>query len=81
MASEPIRDHVKDQLLTPKNSALIIIDYDDVPDLFPGLREPFWSDELFPEMVGAFVRVTFSQLVQMFHFLGDVDLDILSTSA
>ena len=27
MASEPIRDPVKDQLLTPKNSTLIIIDY------------------------------------------------------
>jgi nicotinamidase-related amidase len=27
MASEPIRDPVKDSLLTPKNSALIIIDY------------------------------------------------------
>jgi nicotinamidase-related amidase len=27
MASEPIRDPVKDQLLTPKNCALIIIDY------------------------------------------------------
>jgi nicotinamidase-related amidase len=27
MASEPIRDPVKDHLLTPKNSALLIIDY------------------------------------------------------
>ncbi len=27
MASEPIRDPAKDYLLTPKNSALIIIDY------------------------------------------------------
>lgn len=27
MASEPIRDSVKDELLTPKNAALIIIDY------------------------------------------------------
>src|SRR6266436_8887750 len=27
MASEPIRDPAKDHLLTPKNSALIIIDY------------------------------------------------------
>jgi hypothetical protein len=27
MASEPIRDPVKDHLLTPKNSAFIIIDY------------------------------------------------------
>ena len=27
MASEPIRDPVKDSLLTPKNSALVIIDY------------------------------------------------------
>ena len=30
MASEPIRDPSKDQLLTPKNSALIIIDYQPV---------------------------------------------------
>ncbi len=30
MASEPIRDPVKDDLLTPKNSALIIIDYQPV---------------------------------------------------
>ncbi|MCI0400714.1 MAG: hydrolase [Gammaproteobacteria bacterium] len=30
MASEPIRDSIKDQLLTPKNSALIIIDYQPV---------------------------------------------------
>jgi len=30
MASEPIRDPAKDQLLTPKNSALIIIDYQPV---------------------------------------------------
>ena len=30
MASEPIRDPVKDHLLTPKNSALIIIDYQPV---------------------------------------------------
>jgi len=30
MASEPIRDPVSDQLLTPKNSALIIIDYQPV---------------------------------------------------
>ncbi|AGI23160.1 hydrolase [Pseudomonas sp. MT3] len=30
MASEPIRDQVKDQLLTPKNSAFIIIDYQPV---------------------------------------------------
>jgi nicotinamidase-related amidase len=30
MASEPIRDPVKDELLTPKNSALIIIDYQPV---------------------------------------------------
>lgn len=30
MSSEPIRDPVKDQLLTPKNSALIIIDYQPV---------------------------------------------------
>ncbi len=30
MASEPIRDQVGDQLLTPKNSALIIIDYQPV---------------------------------------------------
>ncbi len=30
MASEPIRDQSKDQLLTPKNSALIIIDYQPV---------------------------------------------------
>lgn len=30
MASEPIRDPGKDQLLTPKNSALIIIDYQPV---------------------------------------------------
>ena len=30
MASEPIRDPVKDQLLTPKNAALIIIDYQPV---------------------------------------------------
>jgi nicotinamidase-related amidase len=27
MASKPIRDPAKDHLLTPKNSALIIIDY------------------------------------------------------
>src|SRR5271169_1572166 len=27
MASEPMRDPIKDHLLTPKNSALIIIDY------------------------------------------------------
>jgi nicotinamidase-related amidase len=30
MSSEPIRDPVKDRLLTPKNSALIIIDYQPV---------------------------------------------------
>lgn len=30
MASEPVRDPVKDQLLTPKNAALIIIDYQPV---------------------------------------------------
>jgi nicotinamidase-related amidase len=30
MASEPIRDPVRDQLLTPKNSALVIIDYQPV---------------------------------------------------
>jgi len=30
MASEPIRDPVKDSLLSPKNSALIIIDYQPV---------------------------------------------------
>src|SRR5690242_13337039 len=30
MASEPIRDPAKDHLLTPKNSALIIIDYQPV---------------------------------------------------
>ncbi len=30
MASKPIRDPVKDQLLTPKNAALIIIDYQPV---------------------------------------------------
>ncbi len=30
MASEPIRDPVKDHLLTPKNSALIIIDYQPI---------------------------------------------------
>jgi nicotinamidase-related amidase len=30
MASEPIRDQAKDHLLTPKNSALIIIDYQPV---------------------------------------------------
>lgn len=30
MASEPIRDPAKDNLLTPKNSALIIIDYQPV---------------------------------------------------
>jgi len=30
VSSEPIRDPVKDQLLTPKNSALIIIDYQPV---------------------------------------------------
>lgn len=30
MASEPIRDPVNDQLLTPKNAALIIIDYQPV---------------------------------------------------
>ncbi len=30
MSSEPIRDPAKDQLLTPKNSALIIIDYQPV---------------------------------------------------
>src|SRR5512147_2034835 len=30
MASEPVRDPVKDHLLTPKNSALIIIDYQPV---------------------------------------------------
>ena len=30
MASEPIRDPVKDDLLTPKNAALIIIDYQPV---------------------------------------------------
>jgi nicotinamidase-related amidase len=30
MTSEPIRDPVKDQLLTPKNSAFIIIDYQPV---------------------------------------------------
>ena len=30
MASEPMRDPVSDQLLTPKNSTLIIIDYQPV---------------------------------------------------
>jgi len=30
MASEPIRDPIKDHLLTPKNSALIIIDYQPI---------------------------------------------------
>jgi hypothetical protein len=30
MASEPVRDPAKDHLLTPKNSALIIIDYQPV---------------------------------------------------
>ncbi len=30
MTSEPIRDPVKDRLLTPKNSAFIIIDYQPV---------------------------------------------------
>ena len=30
MASKPIRDPAKDHLLTPKNSALIIIDYQPV---------------------------------------------------
>lgn len=30
MASEPIRDPVKDQLLTPKNAAFVIIDYQPV---------------------------------------------------
>ena len=30
MASEPIRDPVKDHLLTPKNAALIVIDYQPV---------------------------------------------------
>ena len=30
MASEPIRDSAKDHLLTPKNSALINIDYQPV---------------------------------------------------
>ena len=30
MANEPIRDSAKDHLLTPKNSALIIIDYQPV---------------------------------------------------
>jgi nicotinamidase-related amidase len=30
MASEPIRDPTKDHLLTPKNSVLIIIDYQPV---------------------------------------------------
>jgi len=30
MASEPIRDPKKDQLLTPQNSAFIIIDYQPV---------------------------------------------------
>jgi nicotinamidase-related amidase len=31
MPSEPIRDPAKDHLLTPKNSAVIIIDYQPVP--------------------------------------------------
>ena len=30
MASEPIRDPVKDHLLTPQNSTLIVIDYQSV---------------------------------------------------
>ena len=30
MASEPIRDPVKDRLLTPKNAAFVIIDYQPV---------------------------------------------------
>ncbi len=30
MASEPIRDPIKDHLLTPKNSALVVIDYQPV---------------------------------------------------
>ena len=30
MASEPIRDPAKDHLLTPKNSALLVIDYQPV---------------------------------------------------
>jgi nicotinamidase-related amidase len=30
MTSEPIRDPVKDRLLTPKNAAFVIIDYQPV---------------------------------------------------
>lgn len=30
MSSEPIRDPVKDHLLTPRNSAFIVIDYQPV---------------------------------------------------
>ena len=30
MASEPIRDPIKDHLLTPQNSAFIVIDYQPV---------------------------------------------------
>ena len=30
MASEPIRDPIKDRLLTPKNAAFVIIDYQPV---------------------------------------------------
>jgi RNA polymerase sigma-70 factor, ECF subfamily len=38
MASEPIRDPAKDHLLTPKNSALIIIDYQPVQTVHPSLH-------------------------------------------
>jgi hypothetical protein len=30
MSSEPIRDPIKDHLLTPQNSAFIIIDYQPI---------------------------------------------------
>lgn len=33
MSSEPIRDPVKDHLLTPQDSAFIIIDYQPVREL------------------------------------------------
>lgn len=32
MASEEIRDQINDQLLTPKNAAFIVIDYQPVQD-------------------------------------------------
>jgi hypothetical protein len=38
MASEPTRDPAKDHLLTPRNSALMIVDYQPVHTVHPSLN-------------------------------------------